>query len=86
LIDQAVSWIHASNHQDVLCEVLIQEVDLRFSRRFDQEEKEVKIRNPLKFDLIGDQAQNQVVPGQSSRSAIPQTLSPIGEKEVQSIT
>jgi len=64
---------------------LTQEVDLEFSRRFDQEEKKVIISNPLNCFLIGDQAKNEVVPNQSSRAGIPHTLSPIGEKEIKSI-
>jgi len=62
LVDQEDSWIHTSNPQEVLCEVLTQEVDLEFSRRFRQEKEEVIISNPRNCFFMGDQAQNQVVP------------------------
>jgi len=84
LVDQEDSWIHTSNPQEVLCEVLTQKVDLDFPRRFDQEEKEVIISIPLNCFLIGEQAQTKLPKKPSFRAAIPHTLSPIGGKEMKS--
>jgi len=85
VIDQEGSWIHTSNPQEVLCEVLTQEVDLVFFRRIDQEEKEFIISNSLNFFLFGDQAQNKDVPNQISRAAIPHKFSSLGGNQIKSI-
>ena len=71
VIDKEDAWILTRTPQEILCEVLTEEVDLKFQRNFDEEEP---TSNLLSITIDQEFPDTPTDPEKNTKAAVPHTL------------